>query len=152
MLFLLFSTLPSIAERPEVADWIKGDKEVSTKVIALMEKLAVGEATLLYTSSAGYGDGGSTGTYLQIDKNTTLVVFSPWWKAGWKEVRLGISKEKDGVPDWSLTIEQDPKLKESVISTFKIITDTTSKPVIEDQQTLFHIKALLKSIDRNEEG
>jgi len=115
---------------------IKGDKKMSTQVITLMEKLAAGKATLLYTSSAGYGDGGSTGTYLQIDKNTTLVVFSPWWEDGWKEVRLGISKEKDGVPDWSLTVEQDSKLKESVISTFKIITDVTKKPVIKDQQTL----------------
>lgn len=150
ILIFLFSLPVPAEEKPEVARLIQGTKKMSDQVIELMDSLKKGADRITYDSHAGYAgyaDGGSSGVRLKVNKKATLVIFLPWWQPNdWKDIRLGITKLDESVPDWSRTLEEDAKLKAKVISTLKHLVDRKKLPNIKDRQTELHIISILSRL------
>ena len=142
---LAASSVVILAEKPEVATYIKGDTAMTKLVVAALDSISKGKQSLEYEVSAVYGDGGSMGTIFKLSGGKKLEVFHPWWDKGWKDTRLRIIARDDQDTKWSETLEECQSLRNKLNSTLSQLLDPNKPPAVKDVQTRNHLAGLYKT-------
>jgi hypothetical protein len=143
LIALVLSISLSHAKRPQIASYMKSDKEITKIAHSTLKQVSKGEVSIKYVSSLVYGDGGSSGTVFSLSNSKFLTVFVPFWSARYpKDVRLSVS-DTDSTDGWSDTLQENPSLEVLLEKMVKKVSVTA-----KDKQTIITLRELSESINR----